>query len=66
MKCENCAFWYIDVDEVIIGMPGERPYCHYSGDDQYAPCNLEDEHSALSNAVHESVAVTTRQKGVTT
>ena len=43
MECENCAFWYVDVDEVIIGMPGERPYCHYSGDDQYAPCNLEDE-----------------------
>ena len=37
MECENCVFWCADVDEVIIGMPYGRPYCHYSGDDQYAP-----------------------------
>lgn len=39
MECENCAFWFADID----AEPGERPYCHYSGDDRYAPCNLEDE-----------------------
>lgn len=39
MECENCAFWYVDVDDET----GERPYCHYSGDDQYAPCNFEDD-----------------------
>lgn len=43
MECENCAFWYADdVDDATMDMSDERPYCHYSGDDQYAPCNFDD------------------------
>lgn len=41
MECENCAFWYTDFSRET-GTDYGRPYCHYSGDDQYAPCNLED------------------------
>lgn len=40
MKCPDCPYWYADVD-TKDGVPVSDPYCHYSYDDGYAPCEEE-------------------------
>lgn len=35
MKCSDCPYYWEDENE-------DRPHCHYSYNDGYAPCEQED------------------------
>lgn len=37
IHCADCPYYYNDLDD------GEICYCHYTWDDGYAPCEVEDE-----------------------
>lgn len=40
MKCKNCCYWWAEVD--MDGKPISQEFCHYSWDDGYAPCEIDE------------------------
>ena len=41
MKCNDCCYFYSDIDEKSGELISES-YCHYFHIDGYAPCEIED------------------------
>lgn len=35
--CKDCPYHWTDID-------GDIPYCHYDGEERYAPCSYEDDY----------------------
>lgn len=42
IKCENCGYFYADVDE--NGVPKDYARCHYVGPDAWSPCAQDDDY----------------------
>lgn len=48
LKCKDCPYWWADEN----GVKPDVPYCHYEGDDNYAPCE-EVPHTARYGVIYE-------------